>query len=94
MVVIQRNWQHAKMRIPAPCSEPLPSLCGPHHGNAHEHHGGEWNSLKTKIPCQGFRDDVVLQEYLGEQMWRQGNQGHLFEAALNVLKNYMDHGDN
>ena len=49
---------------------------------------GKWNNLKKKIPRQAFRTDEVLQEYLGEQMWRHQNKGHLWEAAIEALKSY------
>ena len=51
---------------------------------------GKWNKLKKLIPRQGFRDNDVLQEYLGEQMWRRTNQGHLWEASIVALKDYIN----
>ena len=50
---------------------------------------GKWCKLKRSIPRQGFREDGVLQGYLGEQMWRHTNKGHLWEAAMSALKDYM-----
>ena len=50
---------------------------------------GKWNKLKKSIPRQGFRDDEVLQEYLGEQMWRYSNRFNLWEAALLALAAYV-----
>ena len=51
---------------------------------------GKWNKLKRSIPRQGFRSDDVLQNYLGEQMWRKTNEGHIWEACLVALKNYIN----
>ena len=50
---------------------------------------GKWNKLKKSIPRQGFRTDEVLQEYLGEQMWRKCNGENLWEAAMIALKNWV-----
>jgi transposase-like protein len=56
------------------------------HTNACE---GNWNGLKRKIPRQGFRDDVILQEYLAEMMWRKANSGMLMGAAMELLRDYV-----
>ena len=48
-----------------------------------------WCGMKRNIPKQGFRSDELLQEYLGELMWRKANRGRLFEAALNALSDYV-----
>ena len=50
---------------------------------------GKWNKLKKAIPRQGFRDETVLQEYLGEQMWRYTNRFNLWEAAILALAAYV-----
>ena len=54
---------------------------------------GKWNGIKKNVPRQGFRDDKVLQDYLGEQMWRHSNKGHLWEAAIIALKFYVNRKD-
>ena len=50
---------------------------------------GKWGALKKAIPRQGFREGSILQEYLGEQWWRNVNKGHLWEASLEALKNFV-----
>ena len=50
---------------------------------------GKWNALKKNVPRQGFRSDEVLQEYLGEQMWRYANKGHLWEAAIKSMSVFV-----
>jgi hypothetical protein len=51
---------------------------------------GKWNGMKKAIPRQGFKTDKMLQEYLGEQMWRRANKGRLWEAAMEALKKYKE----
>ena len=53
----------------------------------------KWGGLKKAIPRQGFRADHVLQEYLAEQMWRNSNKGHLWEAIIVALKGYVNKMD-
>ena len=50
---------------------------------------GKWNKLKKSIPRQGFRQEKVLQEYLGEQMWRHTNRGHLWEASIVTFRDFF-----
>lgn len=58
-----------------------------HHTNTIE---GKWNGLKKAIPRQGFKNDKMLQEYLGEQMWRRANEGRLWTAGMKAFKNYKE----
>ena len=51
---------------------------------------GKWNKLKKAIPKQGYRSPKVLQEYLGEQMWRNTHKGLLWEKGIDALTNYVD----
>ena len=51
---------------------------------------GKWNGIKKAIPRQAFRKDKVLQEYLAEQMWRNTNKGHLWEAIITSMRFYIN----
>ena len=49
---------------------------------------GTWNGIKQKIPKQSYRDALVLQSYLCEQMWRKGHKGREIPAFVQALCDY------
>lgn len=77
----EQNYDHVAVNHSLHYVDPVTGL----HTNTME---GMWNGMKKKIPRQGFKNDKMLQEYLGEQMWRRANKGPLWEAAMEALKKY------
>lgn len=77
----EQNYDHVAVNHSLHYVDPVTGL----HTNTME---GMWNGMKKKIPRQGFKNDKMLQEYLGEQMWRRANKGRLWEAAMEALKKY------